>query len=31
MMNTTQRRTCCHNNGGTWTNGRCVGASDRCS
>ena len=30
-MNTTQKRSCCLQNGGTWENGGCVGASDECS
>ena len=29
-MRTTQRRSCCQNNGGTWENGACQGASDQC-
>ena len=30
-MKTTQKRSCCQNNGGTWENGACQGASDVCS
>lgn len=29
-MKTTAKRTCCQNNGGTWGDGGCVGASDVC-
>lgn len=30
MMSNTQKQSCCMNNGGTWENGACVGASDQC-
>ena len=30
MMNTTQRRSCCVANGGTWDGGHCQGATDVC-
>ena len=30
MMSNTQKQSCCMNNGGTWENGGCVGASDQC-
>lgn len=29
-MQTTEKRTCCHNNGGIWESGACKGASDVC-
>ena len=29
-MNTTKKRTCCQNTGGTWVDGACNGASDVC-
>ena len=28
LMTNTQKRTCCLNNGGTWDDGKCVGAPD---
>lgn len=31
MMKNTQRQSCCMNNGGTWENGACKGASDECT
>lgn len=31
MMNSTNKKACCMNNGGTWENGACQGASDVCS
>lgn len=31
LMKTTQKRSCCQGNGGTWENGACVGASEECS
>ncbi len=30
-MKTTERRSCCMQNGGTWENNACVGASDQCA
>lgn len=29
-MQSTQKRSCCMTNGGTWENNQCVGASDEC-
>lgn len=31
VMDTSKKRTCCMNNGGTWANNGCQGASDQCS
>ncbi len=31
VMSTSEKRTCCTSNGGTWENGACVGASDVCA
>ncbi len=30
MMKTSKERSCCYNNGGTWVNGDCDGASKEC-
>lgn len=30
MMNSTNKKACCMNNGGTWKKGACQGASDKC-
>lgn len=30
MMSNTQKRACCMNNGGTWVDGACQGASEEC-
>lgn len=31
MMKNTQKQSCCMNNGGTWVDGACKGASDVCA